>query len=68
MHKGSTTSNGSGWTQYGWPSTFSLQTHGGLATGEAFRDWPAGPQEGPLLPGVGGGMIFAMSEKGVQAS
>lgn len=41
------------WSQYEWPSTLSLQTHGGLATGEAFRDWPAGPQEGPLLPGVG---------------
>lgn len=41
---------------------------GSLATEEAFRDWPAGPQEGPLLPGVGGDGIFAMTEKGVQAS
>lgn len=56
--------NGGGWTQYGWPSSLSLQTRGGLATEEAFRDWPAGPQEGPLLPGVGGDEIFAMTEKG----
>lgn len=57
-----------GWTQYGWPSTLALQTRGGLATEEGFRDGPAGPQEGLLLPGVGGDGIFAMTEKGGQAS
>lgn len=29
----------------------SLQTYGGLATGEAFGDGQAGPQEEPLLLG-----------------